>query len=209
MAISYPLALPTASGIASIKLVARNAVAVTQSPFSFKQQVLKHSGESWEADITLPPLKRDDAEEWNGFLLALGGRYGTFLLGDPSGNTPRGSAGSAPGAPVVNGANQTGNILAIDGLPNSQTSYLKAGDYIQIGNASSSRLHKVLTNVASNASGEAAIDIWPALRESPADGAAITVTDCVGVFRLSANETMWNINEASVYGITFGATEAI
>lgn len=209
MAISYPLDLPTQTGIASIRLVAKNVVSASTSPFTFKQQIIKHAGERWEADITLPAMKRDDAEEWLGFLLSLGGSYGTFLLGDPLGTTPRGSAASVPGTPLVDGANQTGNSITIDGCPTSQSSYLKAGDYIQIGSASTARLHKVLENVTTNASGETSISIWPALRESPADNAPITVTNCKGLFRLSSSETSWDVNTASIYGITFGAVEAI
>lgn len=209
MAISYPLDLPTVTGISSIKLLAKNTVAVTTSPFTYKQQVLKHSGERWEADISLPPMNRADAEEWIAFLMSLGGQYGTFLMGDPIGATPRGSASSTPGTPLVNGASQTGNILAIDGCPTSTVNYLRAGDYIQIGSASSTRLYKVLADVDTNSSGEASIDIWPSLRESPADNAAVTVSSCKGLFRLASSETSWDIGAASFYGITFGAVEAI
>jgi len=209
MAISYPLSTPTVTGIQSIRLIARNTIAVTTSPFTYKQQILKHSGARWEADITLPPMKREKAEEWNAFLLSLNGQYGTFLLADPLGATPRGSASSAPGTPLVNGASQTGNILAIDGCPNSATGYLKAGDYIQLGSASSTRLYKVLEDIDTNASGEASISIWPDLRESPSDNQAVTVSNAKGLFRLASNESSFNINQASVYGITFGAVEAI
>jgi hypothetical protein len=209
VAISYPLTTPTVSGIQSIRLIARNTIAVTTSPFTYKQQILKHSGARWEADILLPPMKREDAEEWNAFLMSLNGQYGTFLLSDPLGVTPRGSASSAPGTPVVNGASQTGNILAIDGCPFSATGYLKAGDYIQLGSASSTRLYKVLEDIDTNASGEASISIWPDLRESPSDNQSVTVTNCKGLFRLASNESSFNINESSFYGITFGAVEAI
>jgi hypothetical protein len=154
-------------------------------------------------------MKRDDAEEWVAFLLSLGGSYGTFLLGDPIGGTARGSASTTPGTPVVSGDNQTGDILVIDGLPVSVTGYLKAGDYIQLGSGLTSRLHKVLESVDTNSSGEASVTIWPSLRESPADGATVTVSDCKGLFRLNTSETMWDINTASVYGMTFGAAEAI
>ena len=209
MAITYPLNLPTQAGIASIRLIANNVVSTSTSPFTFKQQVVKHSGERWEADVSLPPMNRDDGEEWVGFLLSLGGPYGTFLLGDPLGATPRGSASTAPGSPAVNGDDQTGNLLAIDGCPSSATGYLKAGDYIQIGTGASSRLHKVLQRADSNSGGQATLAIWPALRESPIDGAQIIVSSCVGLFRLNSGQTSWDINQASVYGMTFGAVEAI
>lgn len=204
MAESYPLSLPN-TNIASIRLVARNAVSVSQSPFTYSQQVYRHQGQAWEADISLPAMKREDAEAWVGWLLRLRGQYGTFMLGDPSGATPRGSASGTPGSPVVNGASQTGDEINIDGLPPSVTGYLKAGDYVQIGTT----LHKVLEDVNTSALGAATLNLFPAVRVAPADGAIVTVSNCRGLFRLSTNDTSWDINTALIYGISFGAVEAI
>jgi len=206
---TYPLALPTATGIAQVRLVARSQVGVATSPFSYKQQVYRNPGQRWEADITLPPMKREDAEEWVSFLLRLRGQFGTFLLGDPIAATPRGSAAATPGTPVVNGGGQTGDELIIDGIPTTGSDYLKAGDYIQIGTSTSSRLHKVLENVAIDGSGEATLNLFPALRSSPADNESIIVSNAKGHFRLVTNETNWDISEASLYGVTFGAVEAL
>ena len=89
MAETYPLALPTHTGIAQIRLLARDVVGISTSPFNLKQQVYRHQGQRWEADITLPPMSRADAEQWAAFLLRLRGSYGTFLLGDPLNATCR------------------------------------------------------------------------------------------------------------------------
>jgi hypothetical protein len=90
MAISYPLSTPTNIGIAQIELRAINAVAYSRSPFTFSGQAFAYSGQMWQADISLPNMKRQDAEYWVSFLLSLRGQFGTFLLGDPLGATPRG-----------------------------------------------------------------------------------------------------------------------
>jgi len=209
MAETYPLTFPTQTGVAAVEFTATDVVSVSQSPFTFSQQVVRHAGARWSATISIPPVKRSDSEYWNSFLLRLRGQFGTFLLGDPNAATPRGSAASAAGTPVVNGASQTGNELAIDGLPASATGYLKAGDYIQLGSASTSRLYKVLEDVDSNGSGEATLNLWPDLRSSPADGAAVVVSNAKGVFRLSNNEAVWTINNAGFYSISFAAVEAL
>lgn len=209
MAISYPLSLPTVSGIARVNLRAVNAVSISESPFTFKQQVIAHSGQRWEAEISMPAMQRADAEAWISFLMSLNGLKGTFLLGDPNASTPRGSASTAAGTPVVNGADQTGDSLTIDGCPTSATGYLKAGDYIQIGGGSAATLHKVLTDTDTNASGQATLDIWPYIRTAPADDATVIVSNAKGLFRLGSNQTEWSINEAAIYGITFPAIEAI
>ena len=209
MAETYPLTFPTQTGVAAVEFTATDVVSVSQSPFTFSQQVVRHAGARWSATISIPPVKRSDSEYWNSFLLRLRGQFGTFLLGDPNAATPRGSAASAAGTPVVNGASQTGNELAIDGLPASATGYLKAGDYIQLGSASTSRLYKVLEDVDSNGSGEATLNLWPDLRSSPADGATVVVSNAKGVFRLSNNEAVWTINNAGFYSISFAAVEAL
>ena len=52
------------------------------------------------------------------------------------------------------------------------------------------------------------LEIWPALR-SDYTGATIVFNNAKGVFRLSTNITSWSINNASTYGISFEAVEAI
>ena len=209
MAISYPLNTPTNISIANITLMAENAVAISQSPFTYQQQVVVHPGQRWSASISLPPMRRVDAESWVTFLLSLKGQAGTFLLGDPNCFNAQGSASTTPGTPLVNGASQTGDIINIDGLPVSVTGYLLAGDYIQLGSGTSTTLHKTLTNTNTNASGQATLDIWPDLRSSPANNAAVVVSSTKGHFRLRESITQWNINEISSYGITFDCVEAI
>ena len=206
MPISYPRALPTHTGIRQITLRAVNVTALSESVFTLRQQVFKHSGERWEAEVTLPQMARSDAEQWVAWLLSMRGREGTFLLGDPLGATPRGSAG---GTPRVNGASQTGDSISIDGCTASQTGWLKAGDYIQLGSGAGSSLHKVLQDVSSNGAGQATIDVWPSIRTAPADNSTVVVSAGKGVFRLATSSTEWSINEIAHWGIVFPAVEAI
>jgi hypothetical protein len=206
MAISYPLALPTHTGIRNIELRAINAVAYSRSPFTFAGQAFAYAGQMWQADVTLPPMRRSDAEQWIAWLVSLRGQFGTFLIGDPMGCTPR---GMATGTPLIKGAGQTGGTILIDGATANVTNWLRAGDYIQIGSNLTARLHKVLQNANSNSSGEVTLEIWPHLRTSPADNATVTVNNAQGMFRLSSNEQAWSINEAAVYGVTFSAMEAV
>lgn len=204
--ISYPLTLLTHTGIAQIELRAINAVAYSRSPFSFAGQAFAYAGQMWQADVTLPPMLRADAEQWVAWLVSLRGQLGTFLLGDPLGATPR---GVATGTPLIKGGSQTGGTILIDGATTSVTGWLKAGDYVQIGSGLTARLHKVLVDTNSDASGNVTLELWPHVRTAPADNAAVTVSSAKGLFRLSSNEQAWSINEASIYGISFGAMEAI
>ena len=194
MAISYPLATPTTIGIESIELRAVNAVAISQSPFTFQQQVISHGGQKWEASVSTPPVRRDLAAPWKAMLTALKGQTGTFLLGDPDYATPQGTVTSC----VLTGSagDETASVV--------MTGSLLAGDYIQLGTGSSSRLHQVLVDQT----GSGYLEIWPALRSDYTD-ASVTFNAAKGVFRLSSNMTSWSINNASAYGISFEAVESI
>jgi len=206
MAITYPLSLPSNRQISRVRLNAIDIVGLSQSPFTASQQVYRYQGQYWEADITLRPMSREEAEYWISFLLKLNGQYGTFLLGDPNGATPR---GVATGTPLVKGASQTGNELLTDGWTSGITGIMKAGDYIQLGTGANARLYKVLDDVNSDGSGNATLTIYPDLRSSPSDNAPIVVNNAKGNFRLNSAQTSWDITEAQFYGITFGAREAL
>jgi hypothetical protein len=206
MAITYPVTFPSGIGFANLNIRARTVVGVNTSPFTGQQQVYKHQGQWWEAEVSLPPMKREDAEQAVAFLLKMNGAFGTFLLGDKSATATR---GVGTGTPLVNGASQTGDELITDGWTTSTTGILKAGDWIQLGSALTTRLYKVLDDVNSDGSGNAAINIFPNLRSSPDDNAALTVSSTKGLWRLASNETQYSIDQMSVYGITFACVEAI
>jgi hypothetical protein len=194
MAISYPLDTPTSIGIESIELRAVNAVAVSQSPFTFKQQVIAHGGQRWEASVSIAPAHRDLSSPWKAMLVALKGQVGTFLLGDPDYATPRGTASSC----TITGNAGDASILA------TITGTLLAGDYIQVGTGTASRLHQVLIDK----DGDGTIEIWPSLRDTYSS-TSVNLSYPKGVFRLNNNIASWNINNQSSYGISFEAIESI
>jgi hypothetical protein len=194
MALTYPLNQPTTIGIESIELRAVNAVAVSQSPFTYKQQVISHGGQKWEASVSIPSVRRDLAAEWKAMLVGLKGQTGTFLLGDPDYATPRGNVSSC----TLSGSVGDETVTVV------MTGTLKAGDYIQLGSGSTAKLHQVLADKTGNGS----LEIWPALRADYTD-ATVVFNSPKGVFRLATNLTSWSINNASSYGISFEAVEVI
>lgn len=194
MALTYPLSTPTTIGIESIELRAVNAVATSQSPFTYKQQIISHGGQKWEASVSIPSVRRDKAAEWKAMLVGLKGQTGTFLLGDPDYATPQGTVSSC----TLTGSAGDETVTVV------MTGTLKAGDYIQLGAGSSARLHQVLLDQ----DGDGVLEIWPALR-ADYSSATVVFNNAKGVFRLSNNVTSWSINNASAYGISFEAVEAL
>lgn len=155
-------------------------------------------------DVTYAPLARADAEALIAALVSLNGREGTFLFGDSANKTPR---GTAAGSPLVNGAAQSGEDLATDTWTANVTGILKAGDWIQLGSASTARLHKVLADANSNGSGQATLTLWPRISPVavPPDNSAIVTSYPKGVFRLTTDGMDWSIDVAKRYGISFSA----
>lgn len=202
---------PTSIGFAEIELSANNAVAISQSPFTFATQVHSYAGQMWQANVSIPPVRRELSEPWVAFLVALRGPVNKFLLGDPLGAEPR---GSVSGDTVLVRNDEGGNLkdattVRVDGFTAGQTGLLLPGDYIQLGSASTATLHKVLNSVDSDGSGIAEIDIWPYLRRDLIDNESVTYTNAQGLFRLAAGQQSWSINNSNAYGISFQAMEAI
>jgi len=192
--ISFPIETPTTIGIESIEIRAVNSVATSQSPFTYKQQVVAHGGQRWEASVTIPTVRRDLAAEWKAFLTKLKGREGTFLLSDPDYATPRGT---------VSACTLTGSA-GDETVAVTMTGSLLAGDYIQLGTGSSAKLHQVLEDQ----SGDGNLEVWPPLR-GDYTSETVVFNNAKGVFRLSTNTSSWSINNSSAYAISFEAVEAV
>jgi hypothetical protein len=191
---TYPLTLPTHTGIRGIEFRSMNSVAYDRSPFTFAGQAQANAGQMWMADVTLPPMRRADAEKWVAWLVSLRGQFGTFLLGDPLASTASGTATSA----TITGTAGSNSVTV------AMTGTLLAGDWFSIGSGSSQRLYKV----TADQSGNGTLNIYPSLR-ADATSADIDLTLPQGLFRLASNETSWSVNEAAIYGISFSAMEAI
>ena len=202
---SYPLTLPTTTGIVTQNWGLNRVIAVTETLFTNTQQVVEHEGAQWTTTMTLPPMKKDKAAQWLAFFMSLRGRRGTFKLGDQDRKTIQ---GVATGTIRVNGASQTGNQVALDGFANSTNNVFKAGDYIQIN----SYLYMVIEDVNSNGSGEANVKIEPSLRsgiETINDDTTVLYSNTTTIMRLDNNEIQWDTDQVSNYGISFACSEAL
>jgi len=192
MALSYPLAFPTATGVAKVTMRAVNVVGFSESPFSLAQQTVRHSGQRWGARIELPLMRQADAKTWRAFLLSLKGQWGTFLMGEPGYVGP---AGGATSGTVTGAAGAEAVTVSLSG------GSLNPGDRFQLGSGSSARLYEVLQVVGSTA------DIFPALRAA-ASGASMTLSSPQGVWRLAAPNVDWT-NDVGTFGVSFEAMEAL
>lgn len=111
--------------------------------------------------------------------------------------------------PMIDGTSGGYNLpcsyfLHTKGWIASQTNLLLPGDLIQIGY----RLHKVLAEVNSDASGNAVLSIWPSVREQPVDSQTIITTNTQGLWRLSDNKRVWTERPTKLVGLSFKIVEA-
>lgn len=201
-AITYPLALPTVRAPRATRFELRYLVGAGSSPFSGITQVHDWGGRVWAFEAQYGPMSRAHFDEFLAFFAKLRGRYGTFLAGDWDRRTPR---GSISGSPLIDGAGQTGNLIAVKGLAESTSGLWLPGDPIQIGY----RLHIAVASVASDSSGMANVQIEPELRESPADETPIIYSAPKGLFRLAGNSVPWDSDAAAAHGFTISAIEAL
>ena len=207
MAITYPLTLPTSpSNFVTSEWRIIRTVAYTESPFTYGQQVAKYQGSVWQTTVTLPPMNRADAGAWQSFFMQLNGRFGTFLLGYPDAKTIQGGATTVIS---VNGDHSVGAYdVVVDGA-NTSTVIFKKGDYVQFGSGASSKLHMIVADITSDASGNATLQIEQSLKTALTDDDVITYSNTKAVMRMDANELGWNANNVSLYGISFSCTESL
>jgi hypothetical protein len=211
MTITYPLSLPTVSGIKRVNIRIRRAQGAPESPFTLTQQIQSHTGARWEFYGEIPIMSRADADEWIAWKGSLRGRVGTFLFGDPGATSPRGTWAGSPvadtaGSPTVGQAASL--TLPVRGLSNGAT--VKAGDYFQLGSGLTSRLYRNLTNQTAGATGKLTLDIEPPLLSDVTDASALTTSSPKSLFRLADSVNEWSLEEGLLYGVfPIAAVEAI
>lgn len=206
MAISYPVQIPSTIAPSSFVLRSCDATAMSVSPFTMAQQVYRHQGQYWEADVAFPPLVRADAYAVIAALDSLKGSYGTLVYGDPLHTAP---VGTGSGTPRVSGTNAIrSETLATKGW-SAGSAVLKAGDLFQLGSGSTTRLYRNLKDVSADGSGNATLDIWPALRAVAADSDTITVTLPQGIWRLADPHRAYSAQVGQYYAISFSLREAL
>jgi len=176
---------------------------VFTNSFNGVVQTVDFGGAFWQASFTLTGMKGDgdDFRLWKAFFMQLGGRSGRFYGYDPDRRIPH---GTATGTPLVNGANQTGNQLIIDGATINLPTWLKQGDYFQVNNE-----YKCMTaDAASDGSGNVTLNFFPQLRMSPPDNEPIVVTNPKCVMMLDSQNLQWQSDNAKIISLSFTAREA-
>lgn len=145
-------------------------------------QTAARTGNRWRVVLSYMNLVDADRQAMWGHLLQLKGRQNRLRVNlTGSGGLAYVRAGAGGGTPLLVGAHSAGaNSLSVDGATASVTNWLKAADFITIGN----QLLGVAQSCNSNGSGQVTISIWPELHKNYADNTAVNISTPFGVFFL-------------------------
>ena len=154
-----------------------------RSPLSGTIRTESQSGGRWFLSLMVQNLKTNSVisnplQELEAFLFRLDGKKNRAVIQD-FGYTRSGPGG---GAPLVNGASQTGLTLITDGWPNS-TTVLYAGDRIGI----SGQMIPITTDATTNGSGQVNLALAHPILVAPSTNASIEIDDPTARYILSNN----------------------
>lgn len=193
------VSLPTSPGLRTVEFAFNETVSTVKSIFTGQMQAQRWPGADWiSGTVTLPPLTQTQADQWISTLMECRGMTNAFLLGDPLKKAPRGAALGAPAADGTVAMIASSSTLATYGWTANQVGALLPGDYLELNY----RLYRVLESVNTDATGKAVISIYPSLREVPANGDALILTNPKGLFRLATNSNRWSSDYTKLSSIS-------
>lgn len=196
MAFTYPIQMPLRSDgstvVQSYNLQMVHKVGVTESPFTFKQQIQDYDAMRWELTFTTAPLYGEDAKNFRGFLQSLKGRLGMFYFPIPqAGVTYR-----------IEGAHVVGSEEFKLKSNNQTANPLIRGTYFSISN----RLYMALDSWSSI---QSPINITPNLRAGISDNDIIYSQNPIGTFRLASNTSEFAVDVTEGHSFTVACEEAL
>jgi|GEM_PF-559814 len=199
--------MPTTPAPKEIDFTQTDSVGEVTSPFTLTSQYQYWSGgDYWKLNVSLPNMVKANADKWTAWFGALRGKTNVFQIGDRSHVYPSTYSAIKNLSPVTDGLNNaTSIVLATRGWTPNLVIF-NPGDYIQIGY----RLHLVVGTLPyqADANGKCGLELWPSLRESPADGTPINFVNTMGLFRLQDNERNFSAVSTKTYALSFKAVEA-
>ena len=151
------ISVPSSPWFISSSFTLNRAVGVTASPFTGKQRTQEYDMVLWTGEVTLPPMNRAQAANWQSFLLECVGSVNTFNFIDPDAKTPTGTYSAnhlAAEIRVNSGANVESATLSFTAASSTLQSTTDifdgciAGDFITVSganNVENNGTHKITT----------------------------------------------------------------
>lgn len=200
----FPLTPPASFKAARFSMSLDLATVSQRSPFTLTSQKTVYMGSIWMGNLEVARRRRaSGGAEIEAFVTALRGEEGSFIWSPPQAMEPRGAL--PEGGLSVSSGGQTGRQLVM----NAATPWtLKAGDMFSIGTGLDARIYRVVLDVESGVGNAASVRFEPALKASPANGAAVTVRGAVGCWELTAAPSV-TIEPPDLISVSLSLIEAI
>ena len=195
---SFPLT-PSPSAI-KIQSLAPTRVSVSHS---LRRSTRTTGAQRWVVTADWEGLTRSQFAPIQAFVIAQRGQWDSFSMVLPGHKAPQ---GVASGTPLVSGASQSGRTLVTKGWSASVNGILKAGDFIGI--AGQTKVYIVTSDANSDASGNATLNIEPALMTVPTDGAALTVRNVPFTLALASDTIEMGVQPPVLYNFSLSLVEA-
>ena len=148
--------MPNTPNFVRSNFTLNRAVGSVSSPYTGKIRTQEYDGVFWSAEVSLPPMRRDVAVNWQSFLLELNGPVNTFKFTDPDAlaNTGTYSTAFLTSELRTNNTNVTLSFATNGTLTANASTFAntKVGDFIVVTgatNTSNNGTFKV-TTVTSN-----------------------------------------------------------
>ena len=143
--------MPTSPNFVRSNFSLFRTIGMTVSPYTGKTKTQEFDGVFWNAEVSLPPMRRDQAVNWQSFLLNLKGQINHFKFTDPDALTNTGTYSTAFLTSELR-TNNTSVQLSFSGSTitagSSTFSSTKVGDFIVVTGATNEEnngTHKVTT----------------------------------------------------------------
>lgn len=165
---------------------------------SLKRYTRTTNAQRWTLSLDFSQLTRLKFMPIWAFLIGQRGQYDTFQYVLPAPlYSPQGVGATGSPSPTVNGnfgspvETQSGRTVYTKGWPNS-TAILKMGDFIKFG--SHSKVYMARSDVTSDSSGFATVDIGPALVQAVSDGDAIITHNIPFTVSLTRDDNSFSLS---------------
>ena len=149
------ISMPTSPNFVTSNWSLVRTVGTTTSPFTGKTKTQEFDGVYWTAEVSLPPMRRSQAVEWQSFLLELNATVNHFKFADPDALTNTGAYSTA----FLSSNHRTSNTSVTLSFSSSTITAgastfasAKVGDFIVVTgavNEDNNGTHKI-TSISSN-----------------------------------------------------------
>jgi hypothetical protein len=171
----------------------QNTIVTTTA--SGRRQARQIDGQKFRLRVRFPIMTRSQFAPINAFIMKQRSQMESFQFTPP---TVDDTLGSASTVISVNGAVSAGaTSCAIDGMTNSQSGVLKAGDYFRF--TGQNKVYMCVADVSSNGSGQGTLTFEPPLRTAVADNAVIIYNNVDFTVGLTGDIQEFNISTENYF----------